>query len=362
MSGPYRSITSQSLHYYARPHERVPDRPLSGAVAWYGGDLQEHDDWRYCLTAAEIEEIERALVHARATGKPREQLSAADFPLPTLAARIADWRVTLQRGRGFVVIRGLPVTDWSEADSELFFWCLGWHLGLPGAQNRFGELLGHVRDTGVDPDDPTVREYRTRLPISFHCDAADVVGLLCLKTAASGGASRIASSVTLFNELLSKGADVARLFRPFLLDARAEAGLQTFPIEPCRYHRGVLRTFYHSGYFRSATRYDGVEPLTADELALLDAYDALADDPDIHLAMELEPGDIQLCSNHSIVHSRAGYTDHEAPDERRHLLRLWLSLPESIPYRVAKMPVTAGLAGRLLRCRWQQRGRIVNPL
>ncbi len=235
-------------------------------------------------------EIRGALDHAKATGKAREQLLASDFPLPGLITAIAAWREELQRGRGFVVVRGLPVEDWSAQDSELFFWCLGWHLGLPGAQNRFGELLGHVRDTGVDPNDPTVREYRTRLPISFHCDAADVVGLLCLKTAAEGGASRIASSVTLFNELLAQGADVERLFRPFLLDARAEAGLQTFPIEPCRFYRGTLRTFYHSGYFRSAARYPDVTSLSEEELALLDTYDALAEDPDIHLSMELEPG------------------------------------------------------------------------
>ena len=193
MSAPYKSITTQSLHYYARPHEGVPRAAIPGPAAWRGGELRQRDDWRYCLNQQEIAEIRGALDHAKATGKAREQLLASDFPLPGLITAIAAWREELQRGRGFVVVRGLPVEDWSAQDSELFFWCLGWHLGLPGAQNRFGELLGHVRDTGVDPNDPTVREYRTRLPISFHCDAADVVGLLCLKTAAEGGASRIAS-------------------------------------------------------------------------------------------------------------------------------------------------------------------------
>ncbi len=362
MSSPYKSITTQSLHYYARPHDSVPRSALSGAAAWRGCELRDRDDWRYCLNSAEVAEIRRAIDCAKASGKAREQLSARDFPLPGLAPVIATWREELQQGRGFVLIRGLPVDEWGEQDCELFFWCLGWHLGVPGAQNRFGELLGHVRDTGVDPSDPTVREYRTRLPISFHCDAADVVGLLCLKTAAEGGASRIASSVSLFNALLAQDAEVERLFRPFLLDARAEAGLQTFPIEPCRYHRGTLRTFYHSGYFRSAGRYTHAPSLTAEEVALLDAYDALADDPNMHLSMELKPGDIQLCSNHTIVHSRAGYTDHDDPAKRRHLLRLWLSLPESTAYRLAKLPVSAALAGRLLRCRWQQRGLISNTL
>lgn len=361
MPTPYRSITAQSLHYYSRPHSGFPRHPLASASAWYGRDLRGDPDWRETLSDKQLTEIRRAIDNAKATGKAREQLTARDFPLSTLRPAIERWRETLQQGRGFLLLRGIPVADWGEADCELFFWCLGWHLGVPGAQNRFGELLGHVCDTGADPADASVREYRTRVDINFHCDAADVVGLLCLRTAKSGGASRIASSVTLFNELLKRQPEkAAGLFAPFLLDARAEGGLQTFPITPCRYYRGVLRTFYHSGYFRSASRYPGVAPLSEAQRELLDAYDALASDPDIHLDMELAPGDIQLCSNHSIVHARTAYEDHADPALRRHLLRLWLSLPEPVVpvYRWRKWCNKLQLAGQLLRCRWQQRGGV----
>lgn len=362
MSAPHRSITSQSLHYYSRPHSRLPRQPINSPAAWYGRDLRQRGNWLYTFSAAEIDEMERAL--ARVAGRDLEMLKAKDFSIPGVASRLAQWRRELQHGRGFVVLRGLPVERWSEADCERLFWCLGWHLGLPGAQNRFGELLGHVRDTGVDPTDPSVREYRTRLGIGFHCDAADVVGLLCLQTARQGGASRIASSVTVFNELLRQGVNVERLFRPFLLDAHAEGGLQTFPVAPCRYHAGMLRTFYHSGYFRSAERYREVAPLPAADVALLDAYDAVAADPDVHLDMELRPGDIQLCSNHSIVHSRTAYEDDPDPAKRRHLLRLWLSLPEprTLDYRLRKQAEKLCLLKTLLIGRWQQRGRITNTI
>ncbi len=364
MPTPYRSITSQTLHYYSRPHGQIPREPINTEAAWYGADLRRQQDWVEQFSTAELEEIEAALKAAQNTDKPLEALRAADFPLPGLNHKIAQWRDTLRSGRGFVVLRGLPVERWGEENCERFFWCLGWHLGLPGAQNRFGELLGHVRDTGVDPDDPSVREYRTRLNISFHCDAADVVGLMCLKTAKQGGESRIASSVTIYNELLKQNLPVERLFRPFLLDAHAEGGLQTFPVTPCRYYNGVLRTFYHSGYFRSAARYDGVAPLSAEDTALLDAYDALASDPAIHLDMALQPGDIQLCSNHTIVHSRTAYEDHAEPERRRHLLRLWLSLPEphELGYRWRKAREKLRLVRLLLRERWRQRGRITHTL
>ncbi len=361
----YRSITSQSLHYYSRPHEKIPQVPLSGPSAWYGRTVRQHNEWRVHLTAAQLGELSRAADSALASGKDTEKLTDRDFPLSTLAQDITRWRHELQRGRGFVMLRGIPVEQWGEAKCEVLFWCLGWHLGLPGAQNRFGELLGHVRDTGADPNDPSVREYRTRVNISFHCDAADVVGLMCLRSAKSGGASRIASSVTIFNELLkSHPQSIGRLFEPFLLDAHAEGGLQTFPITPCRYFDGRLSTFYHSGYFRSAARYEGVPPLSDAEVALLDAYDALASDPGIHLEMDLQPGDIQLCSNHTIVHSRSDYEDHSDPALRRHLLRLWLSLPEprALGYRCRKAHNKLQLLTALLRCRWQQYGRITKPV
>jgi hypothetical protein len=40
--------------------------------------------------------------------------------------------------------------------------------------------------------------------------------------------------------------------------------------------------------------------------------------------MNFEPGDVQLISNHTVVHARTAYED--APESERHLLRLWLSL------------------------------------
>ncbi len=354
----YRSITSQSLHYYSRPHSGIPRAPITGPAAWYGRDLGDSSVWTYRIDADDRAELHRALEHAQATGKPTHALTAADFPLPGLGARIAHWRNEVQQGRGFVLIRGLPINDWSSADCERVFWCLGWHLGLPGAQNRFGELLGHVRDTGADPDDPTVREYRTPVAIRFHCDNADAVGLLCVNTASSGGESRIASSVTVFNELLATAPQlVPRLFQPFTLDARGEGGLRWFPVTPARHYAGELRSFWHSGYFESAARYADAPPLDDAGRELIARYDEIASRPDVHLEMALEPGDLQLCSNHTIVHSRAAYQDHEDPARRRHLLRLWLSLPaqRSLSYRARVCASSLQLLAALALCKLRQR-------
>ncbi len=326
----YFSYGEQSAHYFARPHDAPILEPVGSPAAWRGREIAQRDDWRMRLDAGHIEEIEAALAHAEETGRPTEALRADDFPLEGLRAEIARWRRELDGGRGFQVVSGVPVERWTEQQAERFFWCLGIHLGTPGAQNPQGDLLGHVRDTGDDAADPFVRLYRTSSDIAYHCDAADVVGLLCLRAAKRGGASRIASSVAVYDELLRRRPDlVTRLYEPFALDVRNEDSsgqLQHIPIPPCRAAGGRVRTFYHSDYFRSAQRHADVPRFSDGERELLDLYEEIANDPDLYLDMQLEPGDIQWLSNHVCLHARTAYEDHQDPARRRHLLRLWLSI------------------------------------
>ncbi len=227
------------------------------------------------------------------------------------------------------MLRGLPVSTWGDALTEYVYWGIGQHLGQPGEQNPQGEKLGHVVDYGEEATQPMVRRYRTTGNIDFHCDGADAVGLLCLRTAKSGGQSRIASSVTIFNELLEQHPELVNaLFSPIYLDRRdeeAEGKPPCMQLQPACYSDGKLRTFYHSEYFRSAARHPGYEP-NQQQMALLDAYDDIAARDDVHLDLWLEPGDVQIVSNHTVVHARTQYVDHEDPQRARHLLRLWLSM------------------------------------
>ena len=327
----YFSFLQQSFHYFSRPHEGIPASAISSQADWRGPDMKNDKGWRVAFSDSDIEEITIAIREAKSSGKNLGALTKEDFPLPTLSEKIKKWRKDILHGRGFQVISGLPVADWHVDEREIFFWCFGLHLGRPGAQNQNDELLGHVRDTGADKKDPFVRQYMTTQNIPFHCDAADVVGLFCVNKAKSGGQSRIASSVGVFNELLKERPDLAPLlFEPFMLDTRQEDGVtgaKFVPIPPCQFGGGVLRTFYHSEYFRTSQRHEGVE-LTEDQNALLDTYDAILASPGFYLDMDLEPGDIQLLSNHVIVHARTDYEDYPEPERKRHLLRLWLSIED----------------------------------
>ena len=324
----HRSFGAQALHYFHRPHDAIASSPVAGPAAWRGPDLAKRDDWIVTLTEMDIAEIERAATAC--ADRPLASIGRASFELPALAPRVREWARELGDGRGVLLVRGLPVERWGEQLSSIAFWGLGHHLGVPGGQNPQEELLGHVKDYGEDAANPFVRKYRTASHIAYHCDLADVVGLLCLQPAKSGGASRIVSSVAVYDELLRRRPDlVNRLYEPFLLDTRDEARegrMPWVPVQPCCYADGRLRTFYHSDYFRSVVRHEAAPRFTPGERELMDLYEEIAASPEFYLDMNFEAGDVQLISNHTVLHSRTEYEDWPEPSRRRHLLRLWLSL------------------------------------
>jgi hypothetical protein len=327
----YRAFNEQVAAYLDRPHLHLPKIPVASLANWRGAELRHREaDWTITLDETAIGELQaagRAMLDRRIS---LADMTRPQFPLPTLGATITALGAVVSKGRGFVLLRGLPVDAWGEELSMAIYWGLGFHFGLPGAQNPAGELLGHVIDYGEKAAKPLVRSYRTAGNIDFHCDPADAVGLLCLRTARHGGQSRIASSVAIFNEILRVRPDLApRLFSPFKLDRRdeqAEGEDGWLEVTPCRYSDGVLRTFYHSEYFRSVQRHGRPAELDETAAAVLDLYDSVAADPEFYLDMDLRPGDLQLISNHVVVHARTPYEDYPQRSQRRHLLRLWLSL------------------------------------
>jgi len=308
---------------------KILREPLEGAAAWHGPEQAGRDDWIYRLDAADVDDLDRALAHARATGKAMSELSVDDFPLSRLDRSIAAWMAELEHGRGFMLVRGVPVDRYSEEDAALAYWGLGLHVGTAVSQNAAGDLLGHVRDTGADAADPSVRLYKTRERLGFHCDGADVIALLCLRGAKSGGASLIASSVTVYNEILRRRPDLAPLlYEPFCWDRneeQPEGEPPYFELPVCHYDGSQLRTFYIGWYIRDAQRHAEVPRLTEQQNELLDLFDDIAEDPRFYLEMDFEPGDIQWVKNSVVLHARTDYTDHDEPERKRHLLRLWLT-------------------------------------
>ena len=196
--------------------EAMTMQPIAGPAAWRGPDLASSEEWIEVLSPAEVAELREVVAGLRRRGTPREEVTRDDVRLETLAPAVRRWRETLELGRGFVLVRGLPVDRMDAEEAALAYWVLGLHLGTPVPQNFLGETLVDIRDTGADPTDPSTRLYKTRVEQDFHTDGADIIGLLCLRPARRGGESRIVSSVTVFNEVLRRRPDLAPvLFRDF---------------------------------------------------------------------------------------------------------------------------------------------------
>jgi hypothetical protein len=305
-----------------------PSTPLRSPAAWRGCDLQRQTTWLSSLSENERSELSRALDQLE---QERGQLPSLPLlPLPALEATLARWRGELRRGLGFVLARGLPIEGRSPEVVARLYWLLGRALGEPVSQNSAGELLCDIRDTGADADaDPDVRLYKTRAEQDFHTDGADIIGLLCLKTARSGGSSRIVSSVTVFNELAARRPDLAPLlFDPwvFRLHERLPPGWpQTFEMPICRRQGEHLSTFFLGWYLRRAQELPDAVRWTKAQTEVIALFEQIASEPALYLDMDFQPGDVQWLKNSVILHKRTAYDDWPEPGRKRHLLRLWLS-------------------------------------
>ncbi len=153
---------------------------------WYGAELAGRGDWVERLSEAEIAEVEKVVGGLKRSEVDLTKITGKDAPLPTLAPRLQDILDEVLNGRGFVLIKGLPVERWTRREAAIAFLAIGVQLGNLRMQNAEGHLLGHVRDLGRSSDDPNTRIYQTRERQTHHTDSCDVVGLMCLQTAKVG--------------------------------------------------------------------------------------------------------------------------------------------------------------------------------
>lgn len=308
---------------------------IHGPSAWYGADLVASADWTHTLSGQEITEVHSAATHLARSEPDLTSITPNHFPLPTLGARFRRMLGEVLNGRGFVLVRKLPIECWSQLEAVAAFVGVGVHLGALRTQNAAGHLLGHVKDVGRSSQDPNARIYQTRERQTYHTDSCDVVGLMCVRTAKSGGLSSLVSSATIFNEMRRRCPDLLKLLLdPIETDRRGEipeGGKPYFSIPVFNWHEGFLSAIYQRQYIESARRFPGVAPLSSQQIEALDIFDQLANDPALNLTMELQPGDIQLVHNHTILHDRTAFEDWPDPDRKRHLLRLWVAPPDARP-------------------------------
>ena len=315
---------------------------MKNAAAWKGEEIVNDTRWQFSLRKADIEEIDAALQHSKNLKRNHRNIRADHFPLGAVKSKLAQIAEELEQGCGFVRLRGLPLDRWPRSDLELAWMGLACHLGQPVLQNSDGQLLREIRAESGDvgqrhgqlaTDKGHFLSSRARTAsnaeLRFHTDRTDIVGLLCTGIASQGGMSKIASSVTVHNEMLARYPEQCHLLYLDLPRSRigeepgGEKTWYNLPVWGVR--DGKFTSHYSRTFIEALEHVPGAPEVTARQWQALDTLAMLAEEQ--HFEMALAEGDIQFINNHVIYHSRTAFSDDCARGKQRCLLRIWLSAP-----------------------------------
>jgi len=327
-----REISGRSAN--DMPATPVYGAPVDHPSAWKVADFTSPADYTIELDASQLREIERAMRQIKAAGLGLDDLQHEHFPLPSLRPVIAEIRHHVADGRGFVVVRRLPVERWSKDEIGMIFWGIGTHLGRGLSQSVLGDRLGHVKD--FSREDPLARAYRNKQELSPHTDSCDLVGLMCLRTAKSGGVSRLTSAITAHNLMREADPEALEcLYRGYAFHRRGEEQPGDLPFTPHRVPvfsntEGMISARYVRTYVEAGEAAAG-RPMGDADLAVLDRLEEISKRPDLMLEFTLQPGEMYFINNYTILHARTAFDDFDEEDRRRHLLRLWLEVPSMRP-------------------------------
>ncbi|RKO93366.1 hypothetical protein BDK51DRAFT_42868 [Blyttiomyces helicus] len=311
------------------PFEEWPEK-ITGPTVWDAKFMQAHpEEWIHHLTPAEIEDIDQALRSFESTGIPLDKISPESFPLPVLGPYLAKNYETLVAGRGFSVIRGVPIERYSREEAVKIFMGIMSHNGPFVTQNAWGHILGHVKDHGNDASNPNVRLYTTNALNDYHTDSCDIVSLFCWRTAVSGGGSFLASTHAIYNDLQKNDpAALRELCRSDIYwDRKVDVpeGKKAYYQSPVfNNYKGRILGIFDRDYMINVARHAEVPTLSDERIR---AYDAVIEAAKRNsIQMQLQRGDIQFVHNHQNLHARSGYVDSKTdPNFQRHLFRLWVS-------------------------------------
>jgi hypothetical protein len=327
MSG--QSSSASVNHWQPSGHDHVPAellKPIKDPAAWAPEDYADKDNWLYRLSDAEVGEVMDAVAAVEKQGLALMEINRDNFHLPRFGKMLHAIREEIMLGRGFCVLRGMPVEGRSKLQVATAFWGIGNWVGRPVSQNQMGHMLGHVKDIGGDYS--VGRGYNTKAGLAFHSDRCDIVSLCCLQPAKSGGAHRIASSVNLYNKMVASRPDlVAELAKPLYRSRRGE-------IPPGETKPWFLLPvfFVTDGYFAArppgttvgkAQGMPGVPEMTPLQREAISTFNRLA--LECSFDIDFQPGDISFLQNFVTMHGRTDFDDWPEPERKRHLFRLWLT-------------------------------------
>lgn len=296
---------------------------VTGPAAWRGSDLAGDNSWIYQLPDSTIALIDAALETVKSRGLSFPNFTQDDFPIHAISADLLHYAEEMENGKGFLLLRGLPIERYSDDDIEIIYYGIGLYMGTPVCQTLKGDLLGSVMNVG-DITKKETRVYETNAYLPYHTDPSDVFGLICVRKAKSGGLNSLVSCGAVYNVLLEKYPEYLGIFyRPMYYAHLGKGTANKSPI--FSYHGGKLSCRYLRQYIELGAELAD-RPLSRIEVEAMDVFDTIIHDENIRLDMMLEPGDMLFANNYAVMHSRTSFEDVEEPEQRRKLIRLWLKM------------------------------------
>lgn len=297
-------------------------------AAWRSADIGGKADFSRALRADEIEGFDALL--ARTAGIAPHEVTRRDFDHPAINRLGAELKREIMDGRGMVILSGITREKYSDLQMERIYFGLGTHLGVAAEQSAWGDKLGYVRE---EEDDPVARGYRSSAELNMHTDSYELVGLMCIQKAVSGGTSGMVSTLAIHNEILRTRPELLEpLYRGFhyaIPEVRFSAKPITDGMIPvfCNVD-GKVSCNYASSFMRAAAE-QLHQPLPPGLSEALDYFDEIAKREDFALSFMLEPGEIMLWHNFLYLHSRTEFRN--SATQKRLLLRLWMDVPGGRP-------------------------------
>jgi alpha-ketoglutarate-dependent taurine dioxygenase len=292
--------------------------------------------WIYSLSERETAELESAYKKLVSVARRPADVTAEDFPLRMFGRLITAMRDQIEDGRGVTLLKGVPIGGKTVEQIELLYAGIAAHIGRMIAMDTRGTLVGRVQDSGSSYQDINVRGANTNAQLTPHCDSADILSLLCVRQAKAGGMNTLASSMSIYNELLAHHKEYLEpLYNGVHYNIRGNGppmkyrDLTAHRVPVYSYYRGKLSCRFNQKAILTSEQVAGAPPLTQLEKDAVNKVAELSMLPELGFELKLEPGDLLLLSNYSVFHNRDAFEDWDEPARKRLLLRTWINIPNS---------------------------------
>jgi hypothetical protein len=301
---------------------------IEGPGAWLGSNVKK-EDLAFDLSPRNVAALKEILERCETSGLSLADIDRATCRHPDLDDDLHRLLQIIQKGSGLAIVRGFPIQGYSDEQVGMLSWILGTHLGKGVSQSVLGNLLGYVRDLTPPnaPKEQSARGHLGRRELKLHTDGTQIMGLICVRQGITGGESQFTSALAIHNKFLANRPDLLPvLYKGWPQHRRAEEQDGQDPITPydvpvfCNVDGNVSmqysRDIFDLGVAGSGRTYSAAEE---EAHALIRQYGE-----ELQFETRLEPGEIAIANNLTMMHARSIFKDHEALEKKRLMIRLWL--------------------------------------